>query len=58
MNKVYIVKAGADYEGEWVVKVFDTEEKAIAMVVALEDAPSVEWPIGVDFYGYEEQEVY
>ena len=56
MKKIYIVKAGADYEGSWVVKVFDTEEKAIAMMAALEDV--AEMPIGIDFYEYEEQEVY
>jgi hypothetical protein len=56
MNKVYIVKAGADYEGTWTLKVFNTEEKAMTMIAALEDA--AEWPIGIDFYEYEEQEVY
>ena len=56
MNKIYMVRAGAFYEGEWVIKVFDTEEKAIAMIEALEAA--AEWPIGIDFYEYEEQEVY
>ena len=56
MKKIYMVRAGAFNDGEWVIKVFDTEEKAIAMIEALEAA--VEWPIGVDFYEYEEQEVY
>ena len=56
MTKIYIVRAGDYYEGSWTVKVFNTEEKAIAMIKALEAA--AEWPIGIDFYEYEEQEVY
>ena len=58
MKKIYIVKAGAWGEDTWTLKVFDTEEKAIAMIKALEDAAAIKWPVGIDFYEYEEQEVY